>query len=601
MRLFIHFLLFLLPLGSAIAQDLELANEYFQKEDYSKARVHYELALKKRVPLADVYPKYVKTLIKIGDLNETEKFYKRIIKAEPYSGQIKIDYLIFLKDSKNKDFEKNLAKTQKEAIQDNVNFPSIIYYLNSLNQQQLLESFITAYRKTKGNTAAFFKEMANAKKVQGNLKEMSEELLLGLLEEEEQTEDIKHVLQNYLTEPAELDYFKSILLEVAQNDPQNLTISELLLWIFIQQRDFASAAIHAKAIDKKQRNQGENQKEVADLAIENKNYDAAIGIYANLIKDYPQSAVSTFAKGKYIMVRELKIKSKYPVNKSELLGLITDYKALIKEAEQIGNTNSYKYKADMAMLYGFYLEKLDSAILILNSAVLQSQFDKKFQSQTRLNLGDLYLLDNQPWESTLLYSQVESLEKDQLLGHEAKLKNAKLNYYAGEFTLAQEQMDVLKLATSREISNDAIQLSVLIQDNITEDTTGYALKKFSAIELLIFQNKWEEAKKQLGELYTEYRATSLKDDILMLEAKISKQFGEYDNAIARFDLLLTNHGDDILADDAAFQIAQLYDYNLKNSTKAMEYYNKVITQFPASIFVVESRKRFRELRGDKVN
>ncbi|MBC7391284.1 MAG: tetratricopeptide repeat protein [Opitutaceae bacterium] len=601
MRLFIHILIFLFALGSAFSQDLDLANEYFQKEDYSKARVHYELAIKKRVPLLEVYPKYASTLIKIGDLNEADRFFKKIIKAEPYSGQIKVDYLVFLKDSKSKDYDKTLVKIQKEAIQDDANFPSLVYYLNSLNQQPLLESFITAFRKTKGNTAAFYKEMANAKKMQGNLKEMSEELLLGLLEEEEQTEEIKHILQNYLTEPTELDYFKSVLLEVAQNDPQNTTISELLLWIFIQQRDFASAAIHAKAIDKKQRNQGDNQKEVADLAVENKNYDAAINIYASLIKDYPNSSTSTFAKGKSIMVREVKIKSKFPVNRPELTGLISDYKALIKEAENTGNTNSYKYKSDMAMLYGFYLEKLDSAILILNSAIQQSQFDKKFQSQARLNLGDLYLLDNQPWESTLLYSQVEALERDQLLGHEAKLKNAKLNYYAGEFTLAQEQMDVLKLATSREISNDAIQLSVLIQDNITEDTTGYALKKFSAIELLIFQNKWEAAKKQLEELYGEYRANSLKDDILMLEAKISKQFGEFDKAIEKFDLLLANHGEDILADDAAFQIAQLYDYNLKNPTKAMEYYNKVITKFPASILVVESRKRFRELRGDKVN
>jgi TolA-binding protein len=252
-------------------------------------------------------------------------------------------------------------------------------------------------------------------------------------------------------------------------------------------------------------------------------------------------------------------------------------------------------------LYGFYLGKLDTAIVIMNVALKQGQFDKKFQAQGRLYLGDLYLLDNQPWESTLLYAQVESLEKDQLLGHEAKLRTAKLLYYQGDFELAEEQMDVLKLATSREISNDAIQLSVLIQDNISEDTTGYALKRYAAVELLIFQNKWEEAKTELDDLYKEYRAATLKDDILFLEAKIARQFGDYPLAIQKLDLLLQQHGKDILADDAAFEIAQLYDYQLKNREKAMEYYNKVITQYPNSIHTVESRKKFREIRGDKVN
>jgi len=144
-------------------------------------------------------------------------------------------------------------------------------------------------------------------------------------------------------------------------------------------------------------------------------------------------------------------------------------------------------------------------------------------------------------------------------------------------------------------------LSVLIQDNITEDTIGYALKRYANVELLFFQNKWKETEKELEDLYLEYRAKSLKDDILMMEAKIAKQFGNYPAAIQKLTELLQNHADDILADDAAYQIAQIYDFHLKDRDKAMEYYNKVVTQFPASIFVVDSRKKYREMRGDKVN
>jgi len=602
MERFIHIVfLFIITSFSVLAQDLELANEYFLREDYTKARFHYEQALKKKSTLQEVYPNYPQTLLKLSDNLAADKFFKKIQKKNPNNTFYKIDYIFFINAIHGKDVEKTINKTIKDALANTEKFPSYLYYISSKKENGVLQKFIAAYRTAYTNPTAFYREIAEAQKAQGNSREMSEELLLGFLNDKEPIENLKNILQNYLTEPVEIEHFKTLLLEVSQTDQQNTLISELLLWLFIQQRDFPSAAIHAKALDKRLRTTGERQQEVADLALENKEFDPAIRVYESVMKDYPKTTVFYYARGKCISTKEQKIKSKTPVEKVELQGLVQDYKQLIAESATMGSSNAHKYEADMAMLYGFYLGKLDSAILLMNKALKVSTYDTKFQAQARLHLGDLFLLDNQPWESTLLYSQVESMEKDQLLGHEAKLRNAKLHYYQGEFQLAEEQMDVLKLATSREISNDAIQLSVLILDNTAEDSTGYALKRYAAIELLIFQNKWEEAKKDLDDLYQEYRAKSLKDDILFLEAKIAKQFGNYPEAIQKLDQLLQDHATDILADDAALQIAQLYDFRLKDYKKAMEYYNKVITQFPASIHVVESRKKYREMRGDRVN
>lgn len=601
MRGFIHILFPLFLFGSLCAQDLELGNEYFHKEEFSKAKYQYDIALKKNVPLKDFYPNYPQTLKKMGDMAGADKFFKKLIKSDPLTFTYKIDYLHFLEETKSKDLDKTTDKFIKEALTNESVFPSQLFYLSSRKQYPLLDKYIKAYRQSKQNETAFYKEFAESKKIQGNTREMVSELLIGFLSDNEPIESMKNILQNYLTEPEEMQHFQNVLLEKSQNDPQNNTLSELLIWLYVQQRDFESASIHAKAHDKKLRTQGEKQKEIADLALDNKSFDVAIQVYQTIVKDYPKTTTFYYARGKMLFAKEQKIKTRFPLDKLELQSLVQDYKQLIQESAKTGSSNLYKFQTDMALIYGFYLGKLDSAIILVNEALKISQFDKKFQAQTRLSLGDLYLLDNQPWESTLLYSQVESMEKDQPLGHEAKLRNAKQYYYQGEFKFAQDQLDVLKLATSREISNDAIQLSVLIQDNITEDTTGYALKRYANVELLIFQNKWLEAKKELEDLYLEYRAKSLKDDILLLEAKIARQFGQYPEAIQKLERLLQEHSDDILADDAAYQIAQIYDFYLKDRGKAMDYYNKVVTEFPASIFVVEARKKFREMRGDKVN
>ena len=55
---------------------------------------------------------------------------------------------------------------------------------------------------------------------------------------------------------------------------------------------------------------------------------------------------------------------------------------------------------------------------------------------------------------------------------------------------------------------------------------------------------------------------------------------------------------DILADDALFHLAELYDIQLKDAATAQSLYERLLTEYPGSLYVVEARKRFRQLRGD---
>jgi TolA-binding protein len=45
----------------------------------------------------------------------------------------------------------------------------------------------------------------------------------------------------------------------------------------------------------------------------------------------------------------------------------------------------------------------------------------------------------------------------------------------------------------------------------------------------------------------------------------------------------------------------LYDKNLNDKEKAKKAYQDVLTNYPGSVFTVEARKRYRELRGDNLN
>jgi tetratricopeptide (TPR) repeat protein len=223
---------------------------------------------------------------------------------------------------------------------------------------------------------------------------------------------------------------------------------------------------------------------------------------------------------------------------------------------------------------------------------------QKVLAEAKMDLADIYLLNGEPWESILLYGQVEREFKDQPLGYTAKLKSAKLSYYKGEFELAQGHLDVLKLATSREIANDALDLSILIKNNTVFDSTDVAMQAYANIELMLFQNQKEEAIVAMDSMLVKFQGHSLSDELLLLKAQTLRELGNFEVALASLEIINTIYYYDILGDDAFFLAAKILDRDLNRTDEAMARYNTMLTKFPGSIYISEARQRFRELRGD---
>jgi TolA-binding protein len=218
-----------------------------------------------------------------------------------------------------------------------------------------------------------------------------------------------------------------------------------------------------------------------------------------------------------------------------------------------------------------------------------------------VELGDIYLMSGNQWEATLLYSQVEKANKNDTIGFTAKYRNAKLFYYIGEFDWSKAQLDVLKASTSKLIANDAMELSLLISDNMDEDSSYTALTVYSKADFFAFQNKFDSAFIKLDSIEKFYPASKLMDEVCFKKADIYIQTGKYELADSMLQKIVTNYPSYILADDALFRLAELNEYQFKNKAKAQQLYQDLMTNYPGSLFVVEARKRFRNLRGDQIN
>jgi tetratricopeptide (TPR) repeat protein len=256
---------------------------------------------------------------------------------------------------------------------------------------------------------------------------------------------------------------------------------------------------------------------------------------------------------------------------------------------------------EMSHIQAFYSDKSNEAISNLKEALNTPGITDMQKAETKMLLADIHVLHSDIWEAALFYMQVENDFKFEPIGHEAKFKNARIFYYDGEFDFAQAQLGVLKESTSKLIANDALKLSLLITDNFGLDSNFRAMSWYANGDLLIEQHKYTEAFQLFDSIILTFPYHSLGDEILLVKAKAMQQQGKWEDAIRFLEELLKYHKEDILADDAIFQLAEIYENQLNNKEKAADFYKIILFDYKGSLYSEEARKRFRSLRGESLS
>ncbi|MBD2752213.1 tetratricopeptide repeat protein [Spirosoma validum] len=575
-----------------------LADEYYKAGEFEKAANEYAKLLKTEVTWVRL-SRYVTSLQKS---NKTEDALKYLRKQQRSDEPNRAYYELLTGQ---------MATQQGDTVQAKTQYAAAVQ--SSKSSTAKLEKIATAFSEA-GETRWAIRALETARDVSKEPTAYSEDLMalyratgqtekaideiITTSKQSDKKETVLAALQGFINTKDEPLVEKALYTKI-QQEPNELAYNELLIWYFVQKQKFSRALLQEKATDKRLKLSGSRVYDLGMLAMNNKEYKTAAESFEYITTTYPQGQLYPFARRLVINAREEQVKNTYPVDKVEIRKLISDYQRMLQE---IGtNVKTLEALRSTANLYGNYLDQKDTALTVLDLAIDLGKSDKNFVDRCKLDKGDIYLLKGEPWESTLLYSQVEKSQKEELLGYEAKLKNAKLQYYKGSFAVAKDILDVLKLATSREIANDAEQLSLIIVDNTGMDSTEAAMREYASIDLLLFQNKTDEAVDNLNQMLTKYADHSIVDEVLWLRANTYLKQGKTAEALEDLKKIVAKYPNDILGDDAMFNQGKIYEERLKDKQAAMDAYQKVLTQYPGSIYGAEARKRFRALRGDTVN
>ena len=590
----------LLTSMNLIAQDSRLADQYYQSGEYEQAAAVYKALFDKTQNTYYYFNRYIECMLAMDDYDSAEAEIKNQLKKDPTQMQLYVVYGNLLE----RQYLPDKANEQYHRAIDNI--PPDVAVINNLgNAFTRLAKYdmaIEAFQKGQqilDNDYLFSYNLADLYRRKGDSKKMIKYYLKLASQNPTQLERYKTQFQRNLINEGDLDELRTQLYEKIQEEPDNPVYPELLEWVFIEKKDYNKALRQARSLDRRLNETGERVMKVGDIAYVDGDYDTAIRAYEYVISDKGlNNNLYVDAKRAVLKSKRNKITRSYDYSSSDLDTLETEYEKFIDEFGI--NPRTEHLVKEYADFLAIYKNDLDKAIQVLKDLVELASINKYVKANGKIALADYYLMKGEIWEATLLYSQVEKDFKEDYLGEVARFRNAKLSYYAGQFEWAQAQFDILKAATSRLISNDAIDLSVFIMDNMGLDTTDVPLKMFSTAELYTVQNKYNEAFAILDSISLLYPEHSLEDDVLYQKANLYYQLKDMESCKKLYKQVYENYPEEIRADNSIMKLAEILETHDNKPEEAMALYEKLFVEFSSSTFAVEARKRYRVLRGDDI-
>lgn len=579
--------------------DLELAEFYYNEGSYAQAKLYLD-QIWKRTKTKKVFDMYYDTLLAMDDFEEAEKLVKSRMRNKNTRATAYVElgqlYVHFGKEAEAKAaFDEALSRLEPKR-------GSVIALANAfinLNELDLALDVYTTAMDLGVDDLDY--QLADLEGRRGNYEGMIDASIRLMRAKPQYFRNVQNSFNRNLRiqdNPDLGELLRTKLLRAAREYPEDNSIPEMLVWYFNQVNDFANAFVHAKSLDLRFNESGERLVELAQTATRNEDYDTAAKCYAYIASKGPENPYFFTARSQALYMRLQPLLISTPVDSEAIAALAQDYEFTLNDLGLAKETA--KIAQDLAHIRAFYLQQPDEAIGLLEEVLNVDGLYERTAALCKLELGDILVFQDEIWDASLLFSQVELDYKDDVLGAEAKFRNARISYYTGDFDWAQSQLDALKASTSKLISNDAIDLSLLITDNYALDTIVEPMWLFAQADLLATQYRYEEARAKLDSVITTWPGHALTDEILMELAEMAMAQGELDSAKHWLKEIIDLHFDDILADDAIFQLARVLDDAEGDSEGAAALYEQLLFDYPGSLHAVEARRRYRAIRGDEL-
>tara|TARA_R110002124_G_scaffold75824_8_gene203249 strand:+ start:125 stop:1903 length:1779 start_codon:yes stop_codon:yes gene_type:complete len=574
----------------SFAQNEQLAQYFYEKGDFEKAKLSYE-------ELLTNVPQNTQYFLRVIDCYQQLQQYDLAEKAL----QTRIDKYhqgnIIVELGYNYQLQKNDAKAKEyydQALGKIAKTPNEVFAISNAFEKKVLLDYALKSYDLASNKLPDYSFNYQKGLLYGQLGKTDLMIEAFLTEAEAHPENsvlIQNQFMRFMADSSDTTFGdtlrKALIVRVQKS--QDLFWNHYLSWFYVQEKEFGKAFIQEKAIYKRVPESLSNIINLAQLSIQEGDQETAVAVLGFVLENSKDLQLLVQAHSYLIKIQIEKASQKeYPA-----VTLALD--ALLKEYEVTPFTLSLQLI--QAHFAAFNLNKPEQAKTILKKALALNLTNYE-QAQVKMELADVLLFEEKFNQALIYYSQIEMDLKNDAVAHEATLKAAKTSYFKADFDWALKQFKELKSANTQLIANDALEYFLLINDNTVADSTQTALAVFAKGDYLLYQNRNTEAVALFQSILQKFKGQEIESVTLLRLGMIYEKLGEYQLALSQYQNIIDNHNDGIYSDEALFFSAEIYNNKLLEPEKAKPLYEKIIFNHEDSIYFIDARKKYRQARGD---
>ena len=591
-------LAFVLPVV-AQQSDEQLAAYYYDHGQYEQAAQLYE-NLYKRGYNRYHYQRLLSTYLESGQYRDAERLVNKRQKTNPKDLYLFVDEgVVYLRQNQEKKARKCFDEAINKISTNLQPIPDLAQaFLAAGQNTYAVRTYLTAREKSRNRTL-YFTELVGVYQQMGDYSAMTGEYFDLLDNQPRMMSSVQISMQHAMQEAPDHKLADGIRREIVnrvRTHPESRVYTDMLIWFAIQDQDYNFALEQAEATDARFPDaNGEQVMQVAQIAHRNGNLGVAADAYRYIQKKGSSSPYYFDSKVGELQVEYDSIGNSLILDNKSFSLLRAKYMSTLEELGR--NERTIQLMRNFATLAAYHGGDAQEAVDMLDDILEMPRLKPHLRDEVKLELGDLLLFAGETWDASLLYSQVEKDNKNDVLGSTAKLRNARLSYYNHDFEWAKSQLNVLRASTSKLVANDAMELSLLISDNMEEDSTFDMLEIFADADLKLYRNRLDEAWNGFDEISRSNLSHPLLDEVLFRKAEIRMRQARYTEADSLLERLTEFYPFDILADDALVKRAELNEKWLRNNDVAKECYEKILLDYPSSLYTDQARKRYNILKN----
>jgi tetratricopeptide (TPR) repeat protein len=595
-----------------LATKLRLAQSFEQAGEWSRAAAIYESLLAENPPGFVLVDGLRRAYIELKQYDKAIDLIRRQLRTTPgdenmmtvlgglydlsgdQKGADSLWHLVIMKDAKNAGLYRMVAAQ----------------LIDHRQYDRAIQIYLDGRAGTK-NDNLFVEELASLYAALHQYENATREFIKILETNPQQASYVQSRLASFTIRPEGWQAALGVVNEAVRRKPEVVSTHSVLAWLLIEGKQHDKALEQYRIIDRLTKANGVELFAFAQRAAQERAYQTAQNAFQEVIQLNNTANIVSYARLGFARAAEALsaesdsvalqsgVRVESPVITSggaaesmpAFQGALGLYEAILTDFPNSDVGMQALFRIGMIRFERFF--DLDGATRAFDK-VRSMPFNPPLQQEAMLRLAEVETAKNDMRRAYQEYEELLRITSEQNRD-KVLFRLAELNYFEGKFDSASAMLKRLGSTLRSDEANDALQLLYFIEEN---KPSGRALVEFARAGLLVRQRKYSEAVSRLQALTASMPSVSLVDDATLRIAELHLLLNRTEEALSVFRRIAVDMPGSVLRDRAQMRIAEVYENRLKDKAKALEAYEKVLEQFPTSLFAEEARKRIRLLRGD---